>query len=98
MKIISIILITLLFTLLWLMKFEWYFNIWVVNLIGYDDTFNTNLNFLKTTVNYIFFMPELIYNSEKETIKDFFSWHYSLTNKEIFLFVIKYTEIYCLHL
>jgi hypothetical protein len=88
MKIIAIILITLLFTLFWLMKFEWYFDIWEINLVGYDDTFNTNFNFIKTTFDYIYYVPETVYNSEKENLKNLFSTFHSLGNKEVYLLVI----------
>jgi len=69
MKIIVTILIALVFTLIWLLKYEWYFNLWVVNVIWYDDTFDADLSFLKTATDYTLYMPESIYNLEKENIK-----------------------------
>jgi len=89
MKIISAILIALIFTLVWLLKFEWYINMWIVNLIGYDDTFDADLGgFFVTITNYIYYFPELIYNSEKESIKNILLGNYSLDDKDVYLWII----------
>lgn len=85
MKIIASILIAMIFTLFWLMKFEWYFNFWTINLIWYDNTFDANLWFIKTSTDYIYYIPEIIYNSKKEIIIKSLSPYVSLDNKTTYL-------------
>lgn len=85
MKIIASILIAMIFTLFWLLKFEWYFNFWTINLIWYDDTFDANLWFIKTSTDYIYHIPEIIYNSKKDVIIKFLSPYISIDKKATFL-------------
>lgn len=88
MRIVATILIAMIFTLLWLLKFDWHLNFWTINLIGYDDTFNTNFWFIRTSADYIFYVPELIYNSKKDAIIDLFYWILNLDKKATYLSIV----------
>ena len=88
MRLIVSILIAWIFTLFWLLKYEWYFDLWVVNLINLDWTFDTNLTFIKNWFNYIFYIPDLIFEYSKDNIKEYFKYSIVLLPKEIYLFII----------
>ncbi len=88
MKIIASILIAMIFTLIWLLKFDWHLNFWTVNLIGYDDTFDANLWFIRTAADYLFYIPELIFDSKKEGIINLLNGIITLDNKSTFLSIV----------
>ena len=88
MRLIVSILIAWIFTLFWLLKHEWYFDLWVINLINLDWTFDTNLSFIKNIFDYIFYIPDLIFESSKGNIKEYFKDSIVLLPKEIYLFII----------
>lgn len=88
MKLITSILIAWIFTLFWLLKFQGYFEIWKVDLIKIDWTFEVNFSFIKYTMDYIFFFCWLIFDSNKEIIKESFSKYTVLTNKDVYVFIV----------
>jgi hypothetical protein len=50
--------------------------------------FEVDLSFIKYTIDYIFYIPELLLNSEKSAIKEYFSTHSTLTDKNIYLSIV----------
>lgn len=88
MKLILSILIAWIFTLFWVMKFNGYFDFWIVNLIDLDWTFEFDFSFIKYTLDYIFYIPELIFENEKTNIQLFFSEYSQLTNNETLIFIM----------
>lgn len=78
----------MIFSLLWLLKYDWHLNFWTVNLIGYDDTFDANLWFIRTSADYIFYIPELIFKSEKIDLITLLSKYITLDNKGLFLSIV----------
>ncbi|MDP2090664.1 MAG: hypothetical protein Q8K30_03620 [Candidatus Gracilibacteria bacterium] len=88
MRIVATILIAMIFTLLGLLKFDGHLNFGTINLIGYDDTFNTNFGFIRTSADYIFYVPELIYNSKKDAIIDLFYGILNLDKKATYLSIV----------
>jgi hypothetical protein len=88
MKLITSILIALIFTLFWILKFEWYFELWKVNLVDIDWTFEIDLSYIKHTTDYIFYIPELIFDTYKDYIREYFIEDKELTNQEIYISII----------
>lgn len=86
MKLIVSILIAWLFALLGLFKFQWYFDIWEVHFI--NSIFSINLSFLKNIIDYIFYFPELIFNTKLETIKLW--WWKNLNEQDIYVIIISW--------
>ncbi len=84
MKIIASILIASIITLIWILKFEWHLNFWVINLIWYDNTFNTNLSFIKISTDYIYHIPNIIYDLNKDFIQKILN----IDDKETFLLIV----------
>ena len=90
MKIIISILISLIFALFWLLKFKWYFDLWTVNLVNIDWTFDANLTIIKHLFDYIYFLPDLIFNSEKENIMQFLSEYRIFSEQEVYISLLFY--------
>lgn len=88
MNIILSILVAWFFTLLWLLKLQWYFEIWKIDLVGVENIFEVDLSFIKHSINYIFYIPELIFDNEKSWIKEYFAKYINLSEQEIFIWVI----------
>jgi hypothetical protein len=88
MNIILSILVALFFTLFWLLKLQWYFEIWKIDLVGVENIFEVDLSYIKHSINYIFYIPELIFNNEKVLIKEFFIKYINLSEQEIYIWVM----------
>lgn len=88
MRILVSILFAWIFTLLWLLKFEWYLDVWTVNLVNADWTFDTNLSFIKQASDYIFYLPDLVFEFSRVYIKEQLSQYITLWNKDIYIFVM----------
>lgn len=88
MNIILSILVASTFTLFWLLKFQWFFDFWKVNLINIDWTFDADFSNITNIINYIFYIPDILFNLGKDTIKNFFSKYLSLNNTEIYLWLM----------
>jgi hypothetical protein len=82
------ILIAWIFTIFWLLKFQGYFEIWKIDLIKIDWTFEVNLSFIKYTMDYIFYFCWLIFDLNKEAIKEYFSKYTLLTNKDVYIIIV----------
>lgn len=88
MRLIVSILVGMIFTLFWLLKLEWWYDLWIVNLINIDWTFDVNLSFIKTFADFILYLPEIIINWEKESIREFLDKYIILWDLELYLLVI----------
>ncbi|MFK7779854.1 MAG: hypothetical protein QM490_01790 [Candidatus Gracilibacteria bacterium] len=88
MRLIISILIAGIFTLFGLLKFKGYFELGKVNLINMDGTFEVNFSSIKQITDYIFYIPQLIFDSEKESLKEYFSRYTSLSNQDIYISIV----------
>lgn len=88
MNIILSILIASFLALLWLLNFQWYFDLSVVNIINIDWTFDADLSWVKHTIDFVLYIPEQIFNIEKELIKELFSKYINLTKQEIYVWIM----------
>jgi len=87
MRMLVSILIAWIFTLFWLFRYQWFFDIWTVNLVNSDETFDTDLSFITQIFDYIFYLPDLVFDFSKIYVKDQFSQYVTLWNKDIYLFI-----------
>lgn len=88
MRLIVSILIAWIFTLFWLLKFEWYFDFWTINIVEKDWTFDTDFSFIKNSLTYIYYIPDFIFEYSNIYIKEYFLQYYTLTNRDTYIFVM----------
>ena len=88
MKILIILLIASFFALIWMLKFGWSFDVWLIGVKDAEWIFAVDVSFMKQSINYFFYIPELLYNMGKENIKEFISQYFTIKDKEIYTLVI----------
>lgn len=87
-NIVVSIIIALFFSMLWILKYQWSFNLWVSNFVWYDDTFNVDFSFLKISANYTFYLTDLLYNSYRDLLKENITKFFLIENQEIYTLVV----------
>lgn len=83
MKVILLLLATSITTLIWLLKYQWYFDFWVIEFISRVD-----MSWIKSTLDYIYYIPDTMFQNNWENIKIFLSKYIELQEQENYLFIV----------
>ena len=87
MKILITILLASIFAFIWMLEYEWSFNLWKIEVKEAHWVLDVDVSFIEKSVDYILYVPDILYNKNKDSIKEYVSKYFIIKDKDIFILI-----------
>ena len=87
MKILITILLASIFAFIWMLEYDWSFNLSKIEVKESHWVLDVDVSFIEKSVDYILYVPDILYNKNKDNIKECITKYFTIKDKDIFILI-----------